>query len=640
MNLNGNDPERQALFNRRTFVFSAGLTGLFGAIGYRLGQLQLVQHDHYEELARENQFNRRVLTPLRGEIVDRFGKIIASNRKNFRVLLIPEQSEDVEKTLDALGEIFSISDERRARIKREIRRRGKFTPVQIADNLDWDTFSKINFQVPYLPGILPEEGRTRDYPLGNGSAFVIGYVGAPTERDLAAQATPEERTLLRQPGFKVGREGLEKRYDLELRGKAGEQLVKVNAHGRVIEEVEDGITQPQQGERLSLTIDADLQVAAMEALGEESGSAVVVDVKTGEVLVLASTPAFDPNNFNVGIDPVLWRDLNQDRTKPLLNKPLGGVYPPGSTFKLISAIAAQESGISTNFKAYCRGQINFGGHTHRCWKRGGHGRVDMKGAIKHSCDVWFYEVAKQLEIDLLADVARRFGLGQVFEIGIPGQKKGVIPDRDWKRDYFVSNPENQQWFGGETLSVIIGQGYVTSTPLQLAIMTARLATGKAVRPSLVRGLGSRLVPTANAPDVDVDPQHLDVVRAGMNAVVNEAGGTARRARLDNADTLLAGKTGTSQVASLQRDPKTGRVLRNDELPWHLRDHALFVSFAPYDNPRYASAIVVEHGQSGSRAAAPIAKKLMDAVMAKDPSLKTPFDPRAYAARGSSKTQKS
>jgi len=257
--------------------------------------------------------------------------------------------------------------------------------------------------------------------------------------------------------------------------------------------------------------------------------------------------------------------------------------------------------------------------------------MNMRNAIKNSCDVWFYEVAKQLDVDLLADVARRFGLGQVFEIGIPGQKHGIIPDRQWKREYFAGNPENQQWFGGETLSVIIGQGYVTSTPLQLAVMSARLATGKAVKPTLVRGVGDRFVPLAQAPDIAVNKDFLKVVHDGMNAVVNEAGGTARRAKLENPEILMAGKTGTSQVASLQRDPKTGRILKNEELPWRLRDHALFVAFAPTENPRYAAAVVVEHGQSGSRAAAPIAKKIMDAVMTKDPALKQPYRPKVIAS---------
>jgi len=633
MKLNTADPERQAIFNRRTFLFSGAITTMFGGVAYRLAQLQLVDHQKYDELARENQFNRRVLVPLRGEIIDRFGQSIASNRKNFRVLLIPERTRGLDATLDALSEIIEISDQKRARIRRQIRRRGEFTPIEIADNLDWDTFSKINFQVPFIPGILPEEGRTRDYPLGMGAAFVAGYVGAPTERDLNAEPTPEDRLLLRQPGFKVGREGLEKRYDKELRGKAGEKLVKVNAHGRVIAEVSDGLKVPSQGEKIALTIDADLQLATMKALEGQSGSAVVLDVKTGEILVLASSPAFDPNNFNVGIDPVVWRDLNNDPTKPLVNKTLSGVYPPGSTYKLVSAIAAQEAGFSTDFSVRCRGSIRFGRNTHRCWKRGGHGVMNMRNAIKNSCDVWFYEVAKQLDIDLLADVARRFGLGDVFEIGIPGQKRGIIPDRKWKREYFAGNPENQKWFPGETLSVIIGQGSVTSTPLQLAVMSARLATGRQIKPSLVRGLGARPIPVPQAEMLNVNPDYLNVVRAGMDAVVNEVGGTARRSRLDNRDIRMAGKTGTSQIVSLQTDPKTGRILKNSELPWHLRDHALFVAFAPVEAPRYALSVVVEHGESGSRTAAPIAKTIMDAVIAKDPARLKPFDPRTVATNG-------
>jgi len=633
MSLIQSDTERQNAFSRRAFLFSGAISALFGGIGYRLAQLQLVEHERFDALARENQFNRRIIPPLRGEIVDRFGTVIASNRKNFRVLLIPEEAQNIEESLDALSDILAITPEKRARIRRQIRRLGQFTPVQIDDNLDWDRFAEVNYRVPYVPGIVPDEGRTRDYPLKEGAAFVIGYVGAPNENDLKNEQTAEGRRLLKQPGFKVGREGLESRYVREFRGKPGQKLVKVNAHGRVIEELDEGMVPPVQGQRLALTIDADLQMATMDSLGDESGSAVVIDALTGEILVLASTPAFDPDAFNVGIDPLRWRDLNADPKKPLVNKTLSGVYPPGSTFKLVSAIAAQEAGFSTDFGVRCRGSISFGGHTHRCWKRGGHGWMDMRDAIKNSCDVFFYEVAKKLEINLLAKVAREFGLGQVFEIGIPGQKPGIVPDRDWKEAYFASNPENQKWFPGETLSVIIGQGAVTATPLQLAIMTARIATGRQVRPSLVRGVGSQLVPTFDAPPVSVNPGFLNVVRAGMNAVVNEPGGTARRARLENQDIKLAGKTGTSQVASLQRDPKTGRILKNEELPWRLRDHALFVAFAPFDNPRYACAVVIEHGESGSRAAAPIAKKIMDAVMEKDPARKTPYMPPATEEEG-------
>ncbi|VAV98683.1 Peptidoglycan D,D-transpeptidase MrdA, partial [hydrothermal vent metagenome] len=483
--INTHDPERQEIVSRRTFLFGGGVSLLFVGITGRLYQLQIADYDKYQDLAQDNQFNRRVLTPLRGEIIDRFGNVLASNRKNFRILLIPEQSRDINATLDKVSKYIQVTDEKRARIIREIRRRGAFTPVEIKNNLSWPDFSRVNFELPHLAGILPDVGETRDYPLGEASAFVIGYVGAVTDRDLAAQEGNDARTLLRQPGFKVGRDGLERTYEKELRGQAGKMNVKVNAHGRVIEELTDEATPPVQGKTLTLTIDAELQQAAMKELEGESAAAVVMDTVTGDILVMASTPAFNPNDFNVGIDADLWKSLTNSPYKPLLNKPLSGVYPPGSTFKVVSAIAAQMTGVKTSQTAHCTGKIWYGNRYFHCWKRGGHGTLDMKGAIKHSCDVYFYEIAKKLEIDVLADAARKFGLGQTYELGVPGQKKGIIPDREWKRQYFAGQPENQTWFQGETLSVIIGQGYVTSTPLQLCVMAARIASGRAVRPRLV-----------------------------------------------------------------------------------------------------------------------------------------------------------
>ncbi|MEL6213676.1 MAG: penicillin-binding transpeptidase domain-containing protein, partial [Pseudomonadota bacterium] len=371
-------------------------------------------------------------------------------------------ARDIDAALDDIEKMIGIGDAKRARIIREIRRRGKFTPVELKDNLSWEDFSKVNFQLPHLPGVLPDVGETRNYPYGESAAFVLGYVGAVTDNDLSAPENETDRTLLRQPGFKVGRDGLERSYDKELRGKAGEVDIKVNAHGRVIETFEDRATPPVQGATMVLTIDADLQRKASEILAEStdgetptSGAAVVLDIKTGDVLVLASTPAFDPNAFNVGIDPDYWRALNASEYKPLLNKPLSGVYPPGSTFKMISAIAAQIQGRSPAQRVGCRGKVWYGNRYFHCWKRGGHGSVDMKNSLKKSCDVFYYDVAKTMDIDLLAEVARKMGLGQSYELGIPGQKRGVIPDREWKRTYFAGNPENQTWFPGETLSVII-----------------------------------------------------------------------------------------------------------------------------------------------------------------------------------------
>lgn len=636
--VNTHDPERQEMVSRRTMLFGGGVTLLFGGIATRLYQLQIANHQKYLDLAQENQFNRRVLTPLRGEIVDRFGAPLASNRKNFRVLLVPEQARDVDAILDKINKITPVSEEKRARIMREIRRRGAFTPVQIADNLSWENFSKLNFELPHLSGVLPDVGETRDYPYGADAAFVIGYVGAVTERDLASEETDEERLLLRQPGFKVGREGLERTYEEELRGDAGEMNVKINAHGRVIEELADSAIPPVQGKTLTLTIDSELQAHAMEVLSKpgermpdepQSAAAVVMDVVTGDILVLASTPAFNPNDFNVGIDPELWKELNQSPYKPLLNKPLSGVYPPGSTFKLISAIAAQRAGVKPNHSVYCSGRVWYGNRYFHCWKRGGHGNVNMKDALKHSCDTFFYDVAKTLEIDLLAETARKFGLGQTYELGIPGQQRGVIPDRDWKREYFAGNPAQQPWFQGETLSCIIGQGYVTSTPLQLAVMSARVATGRSVRPRLVRAVGDLILPAPEAPLVDVDQDYLAVVRAGMNAVTNEYG-TAARSRIDDPDWQLAGKTGTSQVYAITAEDRARGLAEPEDLPWARRDHALFVCYMPYENPRYACSVVVEHGIGGSRAAGPKARDIMKAVAEKDPASRAPLDPRTLA----------
>ena len=636
--INTHDPERQEIVTRRAMLFGGGVSLMIVGISGRLYQLQVADYEKYQTLAQENQFNRRILTPLRGEIIDRFGNTLASNRKNFRILLIPEQSRDIDETIDKLSQYIPVPDEKRARIIREIRRRGAFTPVEIENNLSWPEFSRINFELPHLSGVLPDVGETRDYPLGDASAFVIGYVGAVTDNDLAAQDDDEARTLLRQPGFKVGRDGLERTYEQELRGEAGRMNVKINAHGRVIEEFTEDATPSSQGKTLTLTIDSELQQKAMEILAEpgermpdepQSAAAVVMDTVTGDILVLASTPAFNPNDFNVGINAGLWRDLNASPYKPLLNKPVSGIYPPGSTFKVLSAIAAQEAGVKPSDTAYCSGKVWYGNRYFHCWKRGGHGTVDMKGAIKHSCDVYFYEIAKQLEVDLLANVARKFGLGQTYELGVSGQKKGIVPDRDWKRRYFAGQPENQQWFQGETLSVIIGQGYVTSTPLQLCVMAARVASGRAVRPRLVRAVGDLVLPEPSSPAIDIDHDHLDVVRAGMNAVTNEYG-TAARSRLEDPEWQMAGKTGTSQVYQITAADRARGLAKPEDLPWARRDHALFVSYMPFENPRYACSVIVEHGIGGSRSAGPKAREIMRAVAEKNPSALTPIDPRSLA----------
>jgi penicillin-binding protein 2 len=637
MVLNAHDPERQEIVSRRTFLFGGGVGIMMLGIAGRLYQLQIADHEKYQTLAQENQFNRRVLTPLRGDIVDRFGNVLASNRKNFRILLLPERAGDVNETLNHVAEFVPVTDERRQRIFREIRRRGAFTPIEIEDNLDWEAFSRVNYELPYLAGVLPDVGETRDYPLGQATSFVIGYVGAVTDADLDAQESDEDRNLLRQPGFKVGRDGLERTYEQELRGQAGKMNVVINAHGRVIEEVKDGAVPPEQGKPLTLTIDAELQQHAMEVLATpaermpdepQSAAAVVMDVVTGDILVLASTPAFNPNDFNVGIDPGLWRELNASPYKPLLNKSLAGEYAPGSTLKIIAAIAGQEMGWRPSQTVRCTGKVWYGNRYFHCWKQGGHGVRDMKGAIRDSCNLYFYEIAKTLDIDLLAETARKFGLGETYELGVTGQKPGVVPSREWKRQYYAGQPENQPWFQGETLSAIIGQGAWTATPLQLCVMSARIATGRAVRPRLVRAVGDLILPAPNAPSIGVNPEHLEVVREGMNAVTNEYG-TGTRSRLEDPEWQLAGKTGSSQVFRITAEERARGLTKQEDLPWRRRDHAVFVSFMPFENPRYACCVLVEHGIGGSRSAGPKARDIMRKVAEKDPSSRPALDPREF-----------
>ncbi|MCQ8185722.1 penicillin-binding protein 2 [Parvularcula maris] len=635
------DTSRHMEFTRRATVVTGGVMGLFGGIAYRLYDLQVRRHGDFKALADENQFNTRLITPLRGDIYDRYGEVVANNVPDFRVLVVPERTDDLKATLMKLAAdtTLDLPPEKIASILEKARRQRSFLPILVADKLDWDTYASVNFHSTTLRGIVSEIGASRAYAEDAGAAFVVGYVGSATSDDISRAretAANEEdagkaELLYRQPGFKVGKAGLERTFDKDLQGASGSVKVQVNAHGRVIKTYAENAVQPVQGAPIGLTIDKELQATTLKVLADDYGeypdealgphpvsaSAVVMDIITGDVIVMASTPAFDPNVFSRGIESKLWKELNDSPLKPLLNKPVAGTYPPGSTFKLLTAIAAQEKGISADQRYFCNGSFRFGGRTATCWKQEGHGWVDMKGSIKHSCDVYYWNLATQLDIDDIAKVAERFGLGQTYDLGIGAEADGIVPSRAWKRAYYRNDPPNQTWFPGETLSVAIGQGAVTASPLQLAVMSARIATHKKVMPRLVRAMGSELITQPVFEDLPGKAQHMNAVRDGMNAVVNEWG-TAARSSLQP-DFLMAGKTGTSQVVGLRRDPKTGRRLKNEEIPWQYRDHALFVAFAPYDNPRYACSVVVEHGGSGSKAAGPRARDIMRAVLEKDPS---------------------
>jgi len=625
-------------FTRRATIVTGGVTALFGGVFYRLYDLQVRRHDEFSTQADDNQFNTRLLVPLRGDIYDRYGHVVANNVPDFRVLVIPERTPDVRETMKRLATIMPLSDRQISSVLDKAKRQRSFIPILVADNLDWETYASVNFHSTNLRGVVSEIGARRAYAEDTGASFVVGYMGAATTADIervrteapTAEIAEKKELLYRQPAFKVGKAGLEKTMDADLQGEPGSVKVQVNAHGRVIETYQANAVPATQGQPLGLTIDRELQQTAMDVLAADyqeypddtedrkvSASAVVLDVVTGDIIVMASYPTYDPNAFSRGIDSKTWKSLTEDPQKPLLNKPVGGTYAPASTFKLLTAIAAQEAGIDASTKVYCNGSYRYGGRTFTCWKDEGHGTLDMAGAIKHSCDTYFWHMASQLDIDLIAKVAKRFGLGQTYDLGIGAEEDGIVPSTAWKRAYYRNDPANQTWFPGETLSVAIGQGAVTATPLQLAVMSARLATHKKITPRLVRARGSEIIPANYFEDLDGDPVHLDTVRDGMNQVVNEWG-TAARSSL-KPDFLMAGKTGTGQVVSIKRDPVTGKRLKNAELPWKQRDHALFVAFAPYENPRYACSVVVEHGGSGSRSAGPRARDIMRAVLEKDPA---------------------
>jgi len=604
------DSGRYKLFSRRVAILGGGKLALLGLLAGRMYQLQVVESDRYTTLAEENRINLRLLPPPRGRILDRYGRPLAINQENYRVSLVAEQVQDVDAILDALSRIISLGDHERQRILREVRRRRGFVPVTVRENLQWEDVSRIEVNAPDLPGLSIEVGQSRQYPFAHDFSHVLGYVAAVSEKEVTGDP------LLELPGFKIGKNGVERVFDLNLRGKAGNSQVEVNAVGRVIRELSRQEGQP--GDDLRLTIDRDLQKLAADRLKKEkSAAAVVMDIHNGDVLVLSSVPGFDPNEFVTGLSSRSWRRLVNDPHTPLINKAISGLYAPGSTFKMVVALAALEANIvRPDHRVFCRGFTQLGNARFHCWKKHGHGWQDIYDAHKNSCDVYFYDIAKRIGVDRIAAMARKLGLGEKTGVDLPSEKGGVIPTRAWKKA-LIGTP----WQQGETLISGIGQGFILTTPLQLAVMTARLANGgEAVTPRLVRP--ERIDGKDDTPKfkkLAISRASLDVIRDGMNQVTNEHGGTAYRARISEKGMEMSGKTGTAQVRRISKAERETRVLKNHERPWRERDHALFVGYAPSDDPRYAVAVVVEHGGGGSKVAAPIARDLLLATQKRDPS---------------------
>lgn len=594
--------ESKRRFNRRTLLLGGAMGATVAVLGARMRHLQVDQAEEFRLLAEENRINIRLIPPDRGLIQDRNGKVIAGNEQNYRVVITREAAGDVELVMRRLASIIPMTAEEMRRAIDDVTAMSDFVPVTVAERLSWDDFSRVAVNAPVLPGVVPEVGQSRRYPLDTDFAHVVGYVGPVSAQDLEGIDTPDP--LLRIPKVQIGKIGVEKWLEDILRGRAGTKRIEVNSAGRVMRELErqDG----ERGTDIRLTLDADIQNFAQARLGTESAAAVILDVTTGDILCMASSPSFDPNLFVRGISHDDYTLLTESDHRPLADKPVSGAYPPGSTFKMVTALAALNAGVVTpDTKVRCPGYIEFGNRRFNCWKRQGHGTVELNRALSESCDVFFYDIAQKVGIDAIADMGRRFGLGQRFDLPVSAITSGTMPDKAWKLER-----QKADWRIGDTINASIGQGYVLTSPLQLAVMTARIASGKAVVPRLVRMIDGRETPVAEALPLGIPAEFLDAVRFGMHEVVNSQKGTATASQIVDPDMVMAGKTGTSQVRNISAAERASGVIANEDLPWNRRDHALFVAYAPFDKPRYAVSVVVEHGGGGSTVAAPIARDIL------------------------------
>ena len=580
------DKSRYATFTRRTLLVTGGVNVVFAVLAGRLYQLQIREGDEFMTRAEENRVSQRLVAPLRGRILDRFGVELASNRRNYRVLLVKEQAvEGVDAAIETIGKLIYLSDHQREKVKRDIANNKSFAQVPVAENLSWDEFARINLHLPYLPGVQPDVGETRAYPYGPELSHILGYVASVSPADMKDDDDP----LLSIPGFRIGKRGIEKEFEEEIRGKAGASRVEVNAYGRVIRELGHDAGTP--GSDIYLTIDQQVQQFAAQRLGNESAACCVMDVSNGDVISLVSSPGYDPNAFNVGISQAEWNALTTDDHKPLINKVITGEYPPGSTFKPVLATACMDNGLA-DLQVNCSGSMTLGNNVFHCWswKKGGHGHVDLKRGIAVSCDIFFYEAAKRLGIDKIHDAAIAMGLGARTGIELPGERPGLIPSRDWKLKRF-----GVPWQQGETLNTGIGQGYVTATPIQLATLAARIASGNAVSPRITRYIGHASQPRLQINRLPFSDTAITAVQEGMNMVANVPGGTAYAWRITQPGFEMAGKTGTAQVRRITREDRATGHVGNANQPWKLREHALFIAYAPVQLPRYALGIIMEHG---------------------------------------------
>lgn len=571
-------------FDRRAFVIGSIQGGIGVLLALRMGYIAIAENEKYRLESESNRVNLTLITPRRGWILDRNGAPLASNRADFRVDIIPERLEDPDKTIDQIGELLDLDETRILDLKREVAISGGYQPIEVASGLDYEQFAALSVRLPDLQGVIPQRGFSRFYPTGPSVGHLIGYVGPANAEEYAEE---DRNPLLVTPGYKIGKDGLEKQFEKELRGVPGARRVEVTAGGRIVRDLET--REDIQGNPVQLTIDGPLQDYAARRIGLESGSVVVMDCDSGDLLCMASMPSFDPNSFSDGIGSVEYAMLREDERVPLRNKVLQGLYPPGSTVKPMHCMAFLKEGIDPSETIVCGGGRRIGNRFFNCWSN--HGVVDMAKAIYQSCDSYFYHFAQQVGFDKVATIAKEMGLGQQYPLPVTTQFYGTVPTPDWKLEKF-----GREWQPFDTVNASIGQGYYLTSPLQLAVMSTRLATGRHVMPRLLMR-----TPPKGFEQVDFPDDQVEFVRQAMSDVVNGPG-TAGRGRLPFEDIKMAGKTGTAQVVSLRiSDGRSG--------PWKYRDHGLFIFFAPADKPKYAGAVVIEHG-GGSGAAYPIARDVM------------------------------
>ena len=619
--------EAHRQFTRRAAILGGLQLAFVGGLAARMQYLQLEQSDEFRLLAEENRINIRLIAPERGEIFDRNGVGLARNVPSYRIVIVRENAGDVDTVIGRLRKLVDLDEEELQTALEEMRRSAPFLPVTIAENVSWETVSQVSVNAPALPGITPEVGLTRFYPLGSDYAHVLGYVGPVSDYDLEKIENPDQ--LLRIPRFQIGKVGVEAKHEDQLRGAAGAKRVEVNATGRVMRELSR--REGTAGADLQLTIDAGLQSYVQARLGDESAAALVMDVNNGDMHAIASAPTFDPNLFVQGISVADYKTLTENKFRPLASKTVQGTYPPGSTFKMIVAMAALEEGLVTpDDTAYCPGHMEVAGRRFHCWKRAGHGWMDLANSLKQSCDVYYYDLALKVGIEKISAMAQRFGLGVRHDLPMSAVARGLTPTKEWK-----SRTYQADWRIGDTVNASIGQGYMLASPLQLTVMAARIASGKAVSPRLIKSVDSAEVPSPPPESIGLNEVNLNRIRRAMYQVVNDRRGTAYGSRIIADGMRMAGKTGTSQVRNITAAERAAGVTRNEDLPWERRDHALFVNFAPFDDPKFAVCVVVEHGGGGSRAAAPIARDItLQALYGGEP----PLDAYPSKDRGRIRTQ--